>query len=97
LRWICGIAWWRGPNRRKGRMDRHSHLGIKLGIKYCARSAPGVVLGQGTNTNPGCMSSSPLVVSSSPSRGFLDPSTSISTGNLVSCLVSCGGFRSWCK
>jgi hypothetical protein len=28
------------------------------------------------------------------SRGFIDPSTSVSTGNLVSCLVSCGGFRS---
>jgi hypothetical protein len=26
-------------------MDKHSHLGIKLGIKYCARSPPGVVLG----------------------------------------------------
>jgi hypothetical protein len=55
LRRICGIAWWSGPNGRKGRMDRHSHLGIKLGIKYCACSAPGVVLGQGINTNPGCM------------------------------------------
>jgi hypothetical protein len=37
---------------------------------------------------------SPLVMSSSSSRGFIDPSTSVSTGNLVSCLVSCGGFRS---
>jgi hypothetical protein len=36
-------------------MDRHSHLGIKLGIKYYARSPPGVVLGQGININPGCM------------------------------------------
>jgi hypothetical protein len=34
-------------------MDRHSHLGIKLGIKYCARSAPGVVLGHGINMNSG--------------------------------------------
>jgi hypothetical protein len=34
---------------------------------------------------------SPLVVSLSSSRGFVDPSTSVSTGNLVSCLVSCGG------
>jgi hypothetical protein len=34
-----------------------------------------------------------FVVSSSSSRGFIDPSTSVSTGNLVSCLVSCGGFR----
>jgi hypothetical protein len=32
-------------------MDRHSHLGINLGIKYCARSPPGVVLGQGINMN----------------------------------------------
>jgi hypothetical protein len=34
--------------RAEGRdewMDRHSHLGIKLGIKYCARSPPGVMLG----------------------------------------------------
>jgi hypothetical protein len=31
--------------RTEGRdewMDRHSHLGIKLGIKYCIRSPPGV-------------------------------------------------------
>jgi hypothetical protein len=44
--------------RAEGRdewMDRHSHLGIKLGIKYCARSPPGDVLGQGINMNPGCM------------------------------------------
>jgi hypothetical protein len=37
--------------------------------------------------------SSPLVVPSSSSRGFIDPSTSVSTGNLVSCLISCGGFK----
>jgi hypothetical protein len=30
-------------------MDKHSHLGFKLGIKYCARSPPGVMLGQGIN------------------------------------------------
>jgi hypothetical protein len=44
--------------RKEGRdqwMDRRSHLGIKLGIKYCARSPPGVMLGQGINMNPGCM------------------------------------------
>jgi hypothetical protein len=44
--------------RAEGRdecMDGHSHLGIKLGIKYCARSPPGVMLGQGINMNPGCM------------------------------------------
>jgi hypothetical protein len=90
-------------------MDKHSHLGDNLGIKYCARSPPGVLPRRGINMNPGCMllyshifttnrlyakPSSPLVVSSSSSRGFIDPSTSVSTGNLVSCLVSCGGFRS---
>jgi hypothetical protein len=34
--------------REEGRdewMDRHSHLGIKLGIKYCACSPPRVMLG----------------------------------------------------
>jgi hypothetical protein len=36
-------------------MDGHSHLGINLGIKYCARNPPGVMLGQGINMNPGCM------------------------------------------
>jgi hypothetical protein len=44
--------------RAEGRdewMDRHSHLDIKLGIKYCARGPPGVMLGQGINMNPGCM------------------------------------------
>jgi hypothetical protein len=44
--------------RTEGRdewMDKHSHLGMKLGIKYYARSPPGVVLGQGINMNPGCM------------------------------------------
>jgi hypothetical protein len=44
--------------RTEGRdewMDKHSHLGIKLGIKYCARSPPRVMLGQGINMNPGCM------------------------------------------
>jgi hypothetical protein len=44
--------------RTEGRgewMDKHSHLGIKLGIKYCARCPPGVMLGQGINMNPGCM------------------------------------------
>jgi hypothetical protein len=44
--------------RTEGRdewMDRHSHLGIKLGIKYCVRSPPGVMIGQGINMNPGCM------------------------------------------
>jgi hypothetical protein len=41
--------------RRGEWMDRHSHLSIKLGIKYCARSPPGVMLGQGINMNPGCI------------------------------------------
>jgi hypothetical protein len=59
-RTVCaGFAGSRGDvARTEGRdewMDRHSHLGIKLGIKYCAHSAPGVVLGQGINMNPECM------------------------------------------
>jgi hypothetical protein len=59
-RTVCaGFAGLRGDvARTEGRdewMDRHSHLGIKLGIKYCARSPPVVVLGQGINMNPGCM------------------------------------------
>jgi hypothetical protein len=41
--------------RRDEWMDKHSHLGIKLGIKYCARSPLGVVLRQGINMNTGCM------------------------------------------
>jgi hypothetical protein len=59
-RTVCaGFAGSRGDVARKeGRdkwMDKHSHLGIKLGIKYCARNPPGVVFGQGINMNPGCM------------------------------------------
>jgi hypothetical protein len=59
-RTVCaGFAGSRGDvARTKGRdewMDRHSHLGINLGIKYCARIPPGVVLGQGINMNPRCM------------------------------------------
>jgi hypothetical protein len=59
-RTVCaGFAGSRGDvartEERDEWMDRHSHLGIKLGIKYCARSPPGVVLGQGINMNPGCM------------------------------------------
>jgi hypothetical protein len=78
-----------------------------LGNKYCNRGRLGVVLEQGYKYEPlvfvigigqfhnkpaPCQLSSPLVDSSSSSRGAIDPSTSISTGNLVSCLVSCGGF-----
>jgi hypothetical protein len=49
-RTICvGFTGSRGDvARTEGRdecMDKHSHLGIKLGIKYCARSPPGVMLG----------------------------------------------------
>jgi hypothetical protein len=55
LRWFREIAWWRGPSGRNKWMDKHSHLGIKLGIKYCARSPPGVMSGQGINMNPRCM------------------------------------------
>jgi hypothetical protein len=59
-RTICaGFAGSRGDvaqaERRDEWMDRHSHLGIKLSIKYCARSPPGVILGHGINMNPGCM------------------------------------------
>jgi hypothetical protein len=32
-----------------------THLGVNLGIKYCARSPPGVMPRQGINMNPGCM------------------------------------------
>jgi hypothetical protein len=80
-----------------------------LNIKCCTRSRPRVVLRQGYKYKPlmsvigiehfhnqtGPMpKSSPLDESSNSSRGAIDPSTSVSTGNLVSCLVSCGGFRS---
>jgi hypothetical protein len=59
-RTVCaGFAGSRGDvARMEGRdewMDRHSHLGIKLGIRYCARSSAGIVLGQGINMNPRCM------------------------------------------
>jgi hypothetical protein len=59
-RTVCaGFLGLRGDMARtEGRdkwMDKHSHLGIKLGIKYCARSPPRVMLGQGINMNPGCM------------------------------------------
>jgi hypothetical protein len=82
--------------------------GINLGNKCCTRGRLGVVLGQGYKYEPlmsvigieqfhnkpaPCHLSSPLVESSSSSRGAIDPSTSVSTDNLVSCLVSCGGFR----
>jgi hypothetical protein len=59
-RTVCaGFAGLRGDvARTEGRdewMDKHSHLSIKLGIKYCARSPPGVMLGQSINMNLGCM------------------------------------------
>jgi hypothetical protein len=100
-----GTSWWRIR-------DGHWCRSINLDIKCCTHSRPGVVLGQGYKYKP-LMSvigiehlhyktgpvpkSSPLVESSSSSRGSIDPSTSVCTGNLVSCLVSCGGFRPWCK
>jgi hypothetical protein len=41
---------------RKGWMDGWAFaLRDRLGIKYCARSPPGVMPWQGINTNPGCM------------------------------------------
>jgi hypothetical protein len=82
--------------------------GINLGSKCCTRDRLGVVLGQGYKYKPlvfvigieqfhnktaPCEPSSPLVESSSSLRGAIDPSTSVSTCNLVSCLVSCTGFR----
>jgi hypothetical protein len=59
-RTVCaGFAGSRGDvAQTEGRdewMDKHSRLGIKLGIQYCARSPPGVMLGQGINMIPGCM------------------------------------------
>jgi hypothetical protein len=59
-RTVCaGFAGLRGDvARTQGRdewMDKHSRLGIKLGIKYCAHSPLGIMLGQGINMNPGCM------------------------------------------
>jgi hypothetical protein len=83
-------------------------IGINLGNKCCNRGRLGVVLEQGYKYEPLvfvigivqfhnkpalCHLSSPLVESSSSSRGATNTSTSVSTGNLVSCLVSCGGFR----
>jgi hypothetical protein len=100
-----GTNWWRVR-------DGHWRRDINLGNECCTRSRPGVVLGQGYkykslvfvigieqfhNKPAPCHLSSPLVESSSSSRGAIDPSTTVSTGNLVSCLVSCGGFRPWCK
>jgi hypothetical protein len=82
--------------------------GINLGNKCCNHARLGVVLGQGYKYEPlvfvigieqfhnklaPCQPSSPLVESSSSSRGTIDPSTSVSTDNLVSCPVSYGGFR----
>jgi hypothetical protein len=79
-----------------------------LGNKCCNRGRLGVVLEPGYKYKPlvfvigierfhnkpaPCQLPSPLVKSSSSSRGAIDPSTSVSTDNLVSCLVSCGGFR----
>jgi hypothetical protein len=88
--------------------DGHWRRGINLSSKCCNRGRLGVVLGQGYKYKPLvfvigvvqfhnkpalCHLSSPLVESSSSSRGITDPSISVSTGNLISCLVSCSGFR----
>jgi hypothetical protein len=72
---------------------------LVLGNKCCNRGRLGVVLEQGYKYGPlvfiiGIEQYAVLLVeSSSSSRGAIDPSTSVSTGNLASCLVSCGGFR----
>jgi hypothetical protein len=88
--------------------DGHWRWGINLGNKCCTRGRLGVVLGQGYkyellvfvigieqfhNKPALCQLSSTLVESSSSSRGIIEPSTSVSTSNLVSCIVSCSGFR----
>jgi hypothetical protein len=72
-----------------------------LDNKCCNRGRLGVVLEQGYKYEPlvfvigieqfhskpaPCQLSSPLVESSSSSRGAIDPSTSVSTGNLVICV-----------
>jgi hypothetical protein len=100
-----GTIWW-------WVQDGYWHRGINLGNKCCTRGRLGVVLGQGYKYEPlvfvigikqfhnkpaPCLSSRPLVESSCSSRGIIDPSTSVGTGNLVSCLVSCSGFGPWCK
>jgi hypothetical protein len=100
-----------GTNRWKVR-DGHWSRGINLRNKCCNCGRLGVMLEQGYKYEPLvfvigieqfhnkpalCHLYSPLVESSSSSRGAIDPSTSVSTGNLVPCLVSCGGFRPWCK
>jgi hypothetical protein len=87
---------------------RTLHRGINLGNKCCNRGRLGVMLEQGYKYEPLVFvigieqfHIKParanfrvlLVESSSSSRGVIDPSTSVSNGNLVSCLVSCGGFR----
>jgi hypothetical protein len=69
-----------------------------LGNKCCNRGRLGVVLEPGYKYEPlvfvigieqfnnkpaPCQLSSPLVELSSSSRGVIDPSTSVSTGNLV--------------
>jgi hypothetical protein len=84
--------------------DGHWRQGINLGNKCCNRGWLGVVLEQGYKYEPLVFvigikqfHNKPAPWSSSSSRGTIDPSTSVSTGNLVSCLVSCGGFRPWCK
>jgi hypothetical protein len=83
--------------------------GCCLGNECCTRSRLGVMLGQGyqheslvfvrhhqtISQQTGLVPIRVLLVeSSSSSRGDIDPSTSVSTDNLVSWLVSCGGFRS---
>jgi hypothetical protein len=100
-----GTNWWQVQ-------DEHWRQAINLGNKCCTRGRLGVMLEKGYKYEPLvfvigieqfhnkpalCQPSSPLVESSSSSGGAIDPLTSVSTGNLVSCLVSCGGFRLWCK
>jgi hypothetical protein len=76
-----GTNWWRV-------WDGHWWWDVNLGNECCTRSQPGVVLAQGYKYKPLvfvigieqfhnklalCQPSSPLVVSSSSSRGAIDP------------------------
>jgi hypothetical protein len=98
-------GWWWTRNR-------HDVMLLVLGNKCCDRDWLGVLLEQGYKYGPlvfvigieqfhnkpaPCQLSSPFSRVVESSRGAIDPSTFVSTGNLVSCLVSCGGFRPWCK
>jgi hypothetical protein len=100
-----GTNWWRVR-------DGHWRRSINLGIKCCTRSRPGVVLGQGYKYKPlmSIIGIEHLHNKTSPVPNFESFSRVIEFfershrsidlrkyRNLVSCLVSCSGFRPWCK